>query len=72
MEEVLDEVPPFVHLFIVSCGLLSVFSWRDDRRDLPVRQDLAQSVCIERSIGEDVTCLQSLQQFWHALQIMGL
>ena len=54
MEEVLDQVLPFVGFFVELGGELAVGFGRDDRLNLGFRQGLAQPVGVKSTVCEEV------------------
>ena len=52
LEEVLDRVPPFVHLMVVEDRRLSICLGGDDGDGAPVAQDGPQGVAVEGLVGD--------------------
>ena len=62
MEEVLDQVPPFVGVVVKFCGEAAVGFGRNDRLDLGFDEGIAEPVGVKRPVGKKLSAVQPLDQ----------
>ena len=71
-EEILDQMPPFVGVFIVLAQELSVRFWRDDSTGTPRIEFCEKPIGIERLVSQESIEGDAIDERFDALHVVSL